>query len=42
MFVDNPYNKILIVKTSGSRGDMTSFMHIFSANKVPRVVLTIS
>jgi hypothetical protein len=37
-FVDDPYNKDLTVKASGSRGVYDKFMHIFSANKVPRVV----
>jgi hypothetical protein len=35
-FVDVPYNKDSTIKTSGTRG---VFMHIFSTNKVPRVVL---
>jgi hypothetical protein len=34
-FVDGPYNKDLIIKTSGQEEYTTSFMHIFDTNKVP-------
>jgi hypothetical protein len=37
--VDGPYNKESTVKPRVREEYMKSFMHIFSINKVPRVVL---